>query len=250
LPLNDIEWMFYVDPGLRYHDFEGTLTFEEMKTTGMSVFNTGHYRQRNDAQREANLKLARDELTRGTQLARAGQQKEALKAFQQAQTYSQAQEDLNEDARVQFRNLVKQQVKMGLINRRDAVRYSRNIIDEQQLGQMEAFHDGQFTQDYVENIERRLSAKDNAALEVVADKMIDQQAAAAGVVTAIRITMPEDGRPLQFARALQIDPEGELFVSFKVGTGWGLRQGQAVLTALALFGCFWFAASRVSRRAA
>lgn len=250
LPLNNIEWMFYVDTGLKYHGFEGTLTLEEEVMSSTSVFSSGNYLQWNDAQREANLQLARQELTRGTKLARAGQQKEALKAFQQAQNYSQAQEDLNEDARVQFRNLVKKQVKMGLVNRRDAVRHSQNIIDEDQPGQMEEFQGGQFTQDYVENIERRLTAKDNAALEIVADKMIDQQTAAAGVVTAIRITMPEDGRPLQFARALQIDPDGELFVSFKVGSGWASSHIGAALIALALFSAFWFTISRMHRRSA
>ena len=47
--------------------------------------------------------------------------------------------------------------------------------------------------------------------------MIDQQAAAAGVVKAIRIVMPEHGRTFRFTRSLQVDPKGELSVSFRVG---------------------------------
>ena len=45
------------------------------------------------------------------------------------------------------------------------------------------------------------------------------QTAAAGVVSAIRIAVPENGRQLNFRRALQIDPAGEVSVAFKVGSG-------------------------------
>ena len=46
------------------------------------------------------------------------------------------------------------------------------------------------------------AAKENDALDVVAEKIIDQQAAAAGVVTAIQVTMPEHGRRRHRNRAV------------------------------------------------
>ena len=38
-------------------------------------------------------------------------------------------------------------------------------------------------------------------------------------MTSIRVTLPEDGRKLCFAREIQNDPDGDLRVEFKVGGG-------------------------------
>jgi hypothetical protein len=77
--------------------------------------------------------------------------------------------------------------------------------------------------------------------------MIEQQAAAAGLVRAISITMPEHGRPLHFGRALQIDPDGDLTVSFVAAgadaTGLLNRTWPAAL----LFGLLWAVLSRWGR---
>jgi len=161
--------------------------------------------------------------------------------------YSQGQADLNEDARVQLRNLMKQQVKIGLMNRRDVIRYNQNIIEEGQqqagLPQQQKTVE-QNAQQYLDRIEQRLSEKDRHALEIVADKMIDQQAAAAGVVTAIRVAMPEHGHRLNFKRPLQTDPTEALTVSFKVGRGGKLRRLLALWPALVLFGLTWYGWNR------
>jgi len=220
LPMDDIQWKFFVPHGRRYYGFGGTMEQLAPGYSGPNVFDTRQYAEWNKEQREASIQKARQVLDAGEALLRSGKQKGAKQAFQQAMSYSQGQADLNEDARVQLRNLVKQQVKIGLVNRRDALRVSRNIQDEQQAPQQtEGFQDGEYSQEYAVNIEKRLTEKDNTALEIVANKMIDQQAAAAGVVTAIRITMPKHGQELDFSRALQIDPAGDLTVTMKVGNG-------------------------------
>ena len=193
----------------------------------------------NKRQREETWKKARDVLNAGEKMAKGGRQKEARKAFQQALSYSVGQDDLNEDARVQLRNLTKQQFKMGLVNRRGAVRVRNNASDEQQVQQMEGFQEGNFTQEYAQRIEQQLSTIDNDALDIVAEKMIDQQAAAAGVVKAIRIAMPEHGRSFKFARALQVDPKGELSVSFKVSQGASAKWFGTLLSGLFVFLALW-----------
>ena len=251
LPLRSITWDFYAPPGMTYYGFGGTLEYEEDALLAPKRFNADDYKAWNKAERARILQKAREVLSTGEQLARAGRRKQAAQAFQQALNYSQGQADLNEDARVQLRNLQKQQVKMGLVNRRDAVRLSRNIIDEGQAHQMEGFQDGQYTEEYAQTVEQRLSAKDNTALEVVADKIIDQQAKAAGVVTAINITMPERGERLRFKRALRIDPKGDLTVSFRVLDRRVAGLGNALWPMVILFALLWFAtAHRVRRRAA
>jgi len=238
LPLNDIEWSFYAVPGLFYYGFDGSMQHRDEDEITKS-FNTETYLAMNRFQREAYLQKAKQVLDVGEQLQQAGRQREAQKAFQEALNYSQGQADLNEDARVQLRNLLKQQVKIGLVNRRDAVRHSRNKLDAQQLAEMQNFQDGDFSQEYAARVEQRLSAKDNDALEVVADKIIDQQAAAAGVVTAIRITLPEHGRRLNFYREMHIDPAADLTVEFKASDGRILRLAQNAGMAAALFLVLW-----------
>ncbi len=220
LPLNDIEWSFFVLPQSRYYGFGGTMDLVP-DSRDMKVFDTDYYVAYNKNQREATWKKARDVLSAGETMAKGGRQKEARKAFQQALNYSVGQADLNEDARVQLRNITKQQFKMGLVNRRGAVRLRNNSMDEKDIQQMEEFQGGNFTQEYAQRIEGQLSAVDNDALDIVAEKMIDQQAAAAGVVKAIRIVMPEHGRTFRFTRSLQVDPKGELSVSFRVGNQAG-----------------------------
>lgn len=247
LPLNAIEWDFFVLPGFKYRGFGGTMEYGGGGETEGRVFDTAQYREWNEEQREASLRKARFVLDAGEDMVRAGRQKEAKKAFQQALSYSQGQADLNEDARIQFRNLVKQQVKIGLVNRRDAVRFSRNIIDERQLGQMAGFKDGDYTQAYAARVEKGLSKKDNDALEVVAGRIIDQQAAAAGIVKAISITMPEHGLQLRFTRERQIDPDAELTVTFHAWSGRLGRIVNVLWSAIVLFGILWIIAARVTR---
>ncbi|MBT3194500.1 MAG: hypothetical protein HN341_18290 [Verrucomicrobia bacterium] len=234
LPLNDIEWSFFVLPQAQYYGFGGTMDLKPDEAIA-KVFDTDSYMDYNRKQREATWKKARDVLSAGEQMAKVGRQKEARNAFQQALSYSAGKKDLSEDARVQLRNLTKQQFKMGLVNRRGAVRFRNNIIDEQEIQQMEGFQGGNFTQEYAASVEQQLSSSDNDALDVVAEKMLDQQAAAAGVVKAIRIVMPEHGRELRFARALQVDPAGELSVSFKVSRGTPLRGLGDLWSALFVF---------------
>ncbi len=242
LPLNDIEWAFFVLPQSRYYGFGGTMDLVP-DSRAMKVFDTDYYMAYNKRQREETWKKARDVMDAGEQMAKGGRQKEAMKAFQQALNYSVGQDDLNEDARVQLRNLTKQQFKMGLVNRRGAVRFRNNAIDEQQVRQMEEFQEGNFTQEYAQRVEQQLSATDNDALDAVSEKMLDQQAAAAGVVKAIRIAMPEHGRSFRFTRALQVDPKGELSVSFKVGKVNAAKGFGTLVSALVVFMGLWFLTS-------
>jgi len=246
LPLDDIEWNFYVQPDLRYYGFGGTMEYREPASLVSRIFSSEQYSKWNKEQRKATLAKARQVLDDGEELMKAGKQRKAKKAFQQALNYSQGQADLNEDARVQLRNLVKQQVKLGLVNRRDALRVSRNIQAEQQEPQqtLQGFQDGDYSQEYASSVEQRLTQKDNTALEIVADKIIDQQAAAAGVVSAISVTMPEHGRELNFYRRLQIDPEGDLTVTFRAGNGWLAKALMAAWPCAVLFVLVWAGLAR------
>jgi len=246
LPLNDIEWRFFVTPGMLYYGFGGTMEQLDIEEK-VEQFTAERYNKANKGMRDANIEKAKEILDIGEELKRTGQQKQAQQAFQQALNYSQGNAPLNEDARVQLRNLLKQQVKVGLVNRRDAVRYSRNKLDVSQMEQMRGFKDGNFTEEYAASVERRLSAKDNDALEIVADKIIDQQTAAAGVVTAINITMPEHGREVFFQRDTLVDAADELTVEFRTAGAKTVALLHGLGPASGVFAGLWIASAIVAR---
>jgi hypothetical protein len=214
LPLNNINWELYVSPSLRYYGFDGSMEYLG-SDADPCWFDATQYLACNQQRREDSLTKARDILSAGELLVKAGQQGQARKAFQQAYNYSQAKADLNEDARVQLRNLLKQQVKVGLVNRRNAVRSARNIVDEHPVPSVPEAADGSYDPETAKRVERTLSEHDNEALDILANKMIDQQEAAAGTINAIGVTTPKHGRRLVFGRDLQIDPTGKLTIVFK-----------------------------------
>lgn len=221
LPLRDIEWVMYVPEGDRYTAFGGSM--EQIGGDSYaSHFDISSYLENNRARREQTLEEAGRLLDEGAELLRAGKQRQARDALKTAMNYSQGKADLNEDARVQFRNLQMQQVKVGLYNRRNSLREAQNIAPEEGVQQIDNVEDGQFTPEYYSQVEQSLSVRDRSALDVVAERMVGQQDAAKAPISAIRAAMPEHGRPLHFYRKLLINPEDTLDVEFTVVHG-GLR---------------------------
>ena len=218
LPLRDIEWVIYAPPGMRYSGFKGTMDLQDTGYYAHS-FDVHSYLAHNRTRREATLLEANRLLDEGAQLMRAGRQREARDALRNAVNYSQGEADLNEDARVQFRNLQMQQVKVGLYNRRDSLRAAQNIAFDSQHAPLPAVTDGEFSPEHIARFEQELSQREKSALEIVADRIVGQQDAAKAAVSAIRVAMPEHGRPLRFYRRLHIDPAADLTVEFRVVRG-------------------------------
>lgn len=244
LPLSDIAWTLYAPANRGYYGFDGTLTHRPTADRPELVeFDDKAYTANNDGILRTNLKNAEVALKRGEEFARKGQQQEARQAFESALYYSQGKADYNEDVRLQYRNLAKQQAVVGLVNRRDELKAGNNFFVQEAAQQgavsgANAYNGGtlvangalnagnatinaNWTSEQAAQVTQNLSAKDNVSLNVVAEKILDQQAAAAGVATALRVTMPIEGRVLEFTRPLQITPGAELSVSFKTtGGGW------------------------------
>jgi hypothetical protein len=179
------------------------------------MFDQEQYTSDSRRQIETSLQKAKAVMAQGEQYVREGKQKQARQALEAAMNYSQAQADFNEDARIQYRNLVKQQGFVGLVQRRNEMRAHQDILDEQQMQQAKEFRGGQFTADYASKIEQSLPAEESASLQTLATKILDQQAAAAAVAHAIRITLPEQGTRLVFQRPVQINPNADMSVKFR-----------------------------------
>jgi hypothetical protein len=240
LPLSDITWTFFAPANRGYYGFDGTLNHRETSQYPQVMeFDDRAYIANNTGILTANLKNADAALKKGEEYARKGQQQEARQAFESALYYSQGKADYNEDVRLQYRNLAKQQAVVGLVNRRDELKIGNNlVVANEQPGQQVNLNSSALVANgalntYAGNtspnwtaadaaqVQQSLSAKDNVSLNIVAEKILDQQAAAAGGAAALRVTMPLEGRVLEFARPLQITPGAELTVSFKTtGGGW------------------------------
>ena len=131
LPLADIAWSLYLPPSRRYYGFGGTLQFEgELGLSAGRVFDAESYAEKAEREGAHSLQLAEDVLKQGERFAREGKQRAAKKAFEAAMNYSIGQEDFNEDARIQYRNLAKQQAIVGLVNRRADLKRSWNVHEE------------------------------------------------------------------------------------------------------------------------
>jgi hypothetical protein len=106
------------------------------------------------------------------------------------------------------------------------MRLNENVRDEKQMEQLRGFNEGNFTADYAKSVQQSLTIEENEALDAVTEKIIEQQAAAAGVAQAIKITVPEHGRKLEFFRPIQINPKASVTVEFRalnlgpLGNAW------------------------------
>lgn len=234
LPLTDIRWTVYVMPNRYYYGFGGTLEcFDSGQSTKMVSFDEDEYRQNNKRQMNNDLEKAKSVMAQGEQYARQGKQKLARQSFESAITLSKGKADINEDARVQYHNLIQNQAVIGMVERRNAVREAQNIQVEQQAApdSMNSWA-GEEKPRQRASVQPSLSAKESDSLRTLSEKVLRQQEAAAGVAQAIRVTLPEHGRKLEFERALQVDPNVKMVVDFKSFGDAGARLWLSLVFAL------------------
>ncbi|MDH3346277.1 MAG: hypothetical protein OEL75_03745, partial [Kiritimatiellaceae bacterium] len=233
LPLTDIRWTFYAPDAYRYSRFDGTLEYQKPPSSWMvskKRFSEREYYEYNVSNSQRFGANAKENIVKGNQLMQSGDQRNARKAFQKAISYSQGQQALNEDARVQFRNLVRQQGVVGLANRRNQLKQSLNQVDEDV--QMPTGNE-QWSGADVRKIEAQLGEKESSSLSELAETMLDQQQAASVEVHPIRVVMAQQGTEIKFERALQLQSDAEMRVEFHSAKATGSRQIQIVMITVA-----------------
>jgi hypothetical protein len=247
VPLANVRWDVYAPAGFRYYGFDGTMRLKkEWRQEGVTTFDATQYETQNRALLMANNVKAETVLKEGESLWKAGKQAEAKQALKQAVVFSQGKQELNEDARIQYRNLMRQQAVVGFYNRRSVLKKAKNVMDpDEASAQGQHVQEGQWTADYGRQLEQRLDNKDTDNLNLVADKMLEQQDAAQIRANPIRVTLPVQGVHLPFARELQINPGAEMVVEFKASGAQWMGWLTATAAALALMAAFW-ALMRVS----
>lgn len=234
LPLSDVVWTVYAPAGYRYDRFGGTMNYQrsEGSWSRLGLFSEKRYAEVNMDLSESFGASAQDNIVKGNEYMESGDALNARKAFQKAISYSQGQQALNEDARVQFRNLVRKQGIIGLANRRNQLRQSLNQVEMDPLS-----GNGQWSGADVQKLEEQLGQKESTSLSELAETMLDQQQAASVEVHPIRVVMAKQGTEIQFRRALQLTSDAEMNIHFhssRPGSSRGVQIVAVILSAAAL----------------
>jgi hypothetical protein len=108
-----------------------------------------------------------------------------------------------------------------------------------------------YTQQDAKSIIDRNNAEDNAAFMRLAERIIQQQDAAVSSPSAIRASIPEQGRVLTFTRAVLIDPAESLRIGLQAtaarAASW-IARVLILAAVLAAFGLFAIVATPSRKR--
>ena len=225
LPLANISWEFYMSDGPKYYGFDGTMTYQKPdRDSGAQRFTEADYISWNRQQIGRDRQRARQDMVEAEQLSREGNQMLANAKLAAAADRAYTQAD-HEDARIQYLNQITRQYIVGNVQRRGQLREAQNIRDEKLEQQLRRFNDGAYTSEWAAQVADSLEADDNRNLASQAERFIEQQAAAAGLRRAIRVTMPEYGQKLVFNRSMQIERDAFMTVEFEAADVETVRWG-------------------------
>jgi hypothetical protein len=245
LPLENITWQIYLDDKWHLADWTGSLQLQEDTLIGRGpAQDLQTYLQTEANFKREKTKEAEEMLSMGNTLLERGDPQRARCAFKAAYGLSTHDDAFNEDARVQLHNLKLQQALIGLNVRQSVV---AGETDEQKL---RGHKDINYTQQQAKQIIDASSADDNAAFMRLAERLIQQQDAAVSSPTAIRASIPKQGRLLTFRRTVQVDNWADLRIGLEATAlrtaSWTLKAGILVSTFLFLAILLW--ATRQLRR--
>jgi hypothetical protein len=204
LPLEDITWQVYLNSKWTLEDWSGSLQLESTDTGSTATVDVQSYLQGEQVQNDAKTKAAEEMLQIGNRLLVEGDPQKARRAFQNAFGLSTHDNAFNEDARVQLHNLKVQQALVGL-NVRQAAVAGESAPAAGNLRQLRNRSEANYTQQEAKDLFALNGAADNATLEKLAERIIEQQDAALPSPTAIRASIPQQGRMLTFKRSVQVE---------------------------------------------
>ena len=249
LPLREIVWQLYLPEGFSYQDPGGTLSLDRTlsKVSGVRRYTLESYEvnrlnleRRNEIQAETQQRLAQ-------KLSQQGRQEAARRALSRGYNYSLGNFALNEDIRVDLDNLLREQVKAGLINSRDRLRRQAAGTEvSQRSGPMsQGIDSAQMGRKRAQQIEGTLSQRESENLELITRRIIQTQDAAIAPSEQLQITMPIRGKLLRFTSPMQVEPNADMHVEFNVTSptlsqmdpsiGYGLGLFLLLLAARGLF---------------
>ena len=218
LPLENIQWSINYPDTWDIEEWAGNLTQERVPASRGSFSDISSYLRSEKESRQRQKVVAETYLDSANQLLVQGKQQEARQAFNSAYNLSQFDAALNEDARVQLKNVREEQALVALANRRNSFANDNPInagADQPQaavIGQSRLLN-------YTDQAKREVlggnSAEENETLRVLAARLIDQQQAVPGSPQAIQTVVPQEGQVVSFTRSLQINDQAELSIELR-----------------------------------
>jgi len=227
LPLENITWQVYLNDKWQLTAWSGSLQLQDQHyEVRPLVTDVKSYLDNELVANRAKTKAAEEMLSFGNSLLQQGDPAKARWAFNNAFGLSTHDSAFNEDARVQLHNLKLQQALVGL-NVRQNLAAGDAAPAPGNLKELRNRRDATYTQQEAKQLIEANSADDNATLLRLAERIVQQQDAAVPVPSAIRATVPQQGKLLTFRRTVQVDDFAELDLRLKATSAkaapWSFR---------------------------
>jgi hypothetical protein len=216
LPLENIKWQVFLSDKWQLKDWAGTVQLQQQEVVAApTAIDINGYLQNETAIQRVKTQEAEQMLALGNSALEKGDPQQARRAFQSAFGLSTSDLAFNEDARVQLHNLKLQQALVGLNARQSAAGGDAGALGNK-FRELRAGKDLNYTQQDAKEIIGNNSADDNSAYLRLAEKLIQQQDAAVSSASAIRASIPQQGRMLTFQRSVAVDLEADLRIGLQM----------------------------------
>lgn len=219
VPMEDVEWRVQLPRGFRLRSHAGGLVLRETGGADGASSTLHGYLDRVETDKESQLAKGSKDLAEGNRWLAEGKTEKARASFSQAVANGALDAPSNEDARVQLRNLQTQQAVVGLNTMRQKLVLDNAGNDASVInGQIaRAARDNPLLQGGREFDPRKLdqmlqgnTSEETTALNRLADRIVNQQAAATPSLRSLDVAMPAGGQSYTFARNVQVDGSAPL----------------------------------------
>lgn len=252
VPMENLTWRVLVPEGWRLRDHEGDFDLKNQSRLG--AFGLESYQSFVNARKASSSAEAVALFDQASNWISQGDQERASIALGNAARNGLLDEASNEDARVQLRELRTQQAVLGLNTRRQKMfldNKSQSGADNQQLeqaAQVNPLLQGKYNYD-PKQFDRFIegnTADENAALNAIAQRIVNQQLAAEPAPSGLEINVPERGSMLTFGRSIQVDGGSPMHLQLTLEPERKTRYGLAFLFCSVLAAAVVFSRKRKS----
>lgn len=211
VPMENLSWRVLIPEGWRLRDHQGD--FDLKNQSRMGSFRLENYQDYVSARKVSSSAEAVALFDQASSWISKGDQEKASIALGNAARNGLLDEASNEDARVQLRELRTQQAVLGLNTRRQKMFLDNKPQSGgenrqlEQAAQVNPLLQGKFNYD-PKQFDRFIegnTADENAALQAIAHRIVNQQLAAEPAPSGLEISVPERGSMLTFGRSIQVD---------------------------------------------
>ncbi len=238
VPLENVKWDVIAPRGYELLGNHGDLELIEEDSRG--VYNRSSYLSKASDKRKSQAMQAQQMLAEAGELLQAGEQSKAQRALSNVFNSNALDAASNEDARVQLENLQTQQAIVGLNTRRQRLYLdndlSQTIVTDNEQMRQAAANNPILQQEQLNYRPQELSqllagnsSEDNAVLQQIAGRLVQQQRTTEPAPQAIVISLPEEGTVYSFRRSIQVEESAPLELDLQFRSQYRLQVWQWAL---------------------